>query len=79
MVTATELKKATEEKLTGQAGIDPATGKPFDTKLPEGTTIDPTFVTGYQSELLSGDALGTTPSINTDTATTSNSTRSRCF
>ena len=72
MVTATELKKATEKKLTGQAGIDPATGKSFDTKLPEGTTIDPTFVTGYQSELLSGDALGTTPSINTDTATTSN-------
>ena len=72
MVTATELKTATEEKLTGQAGIDPATGKPKDTTLPTGAKIDPTLITGYQSELLSGDALGTTPSINTDTATTSN-------
>jgi len=72
MVTATELKTATEEKLTGQAGIDPATGKPQDTELPNGTEIKPTLVTEKPDELLSGQPLGTTPSITTDTASTSN-------
>ena len=72
MVTATELKTATEEKLTGQAGIDPATGKPQDTELPTGTEIDPTLVTEKSNELLSGQPLGTTPTITTDTASTSN-------
>ena len=43
MATATELKTATEEKLTGQAGINPATGKPQDTELPTGTKIEPTL------------------------------------
>ena len=72
MVTATELKTATEEKLTGQAGINPATGKPQNTELPTGTEIDPTLVTEKSNELLSGQPLGTTPSITTDTASTSN-------
>tara|TARA_R110000822_G_scaffold127139_3_gene262429 strand:+ start:216 stop:1583 length:1368 start_codon:yes stop_codon:yes gene_type:complete len=72
MVTATELKKATEKKLTGQAGIDPATGSSKDTTLPTGTEINPTLVTEKSDEVLAGQTLGTTPSISTETASTSN-------
>ena len=40
--------------------------------VPTGTEIDPTLVTEKPDELLSGQPLGTTPSITTDTASTSN-------
>jgi len=69
---ALDLKTATEQKLTKQAGIDPATNTPIDTVLPTGTEINPTLVTEKPEELLTGQSLGTAPAITTGTADTTN-------
>ena len=64
------IKTATQNKLTEQAGIDPTTGQPKATTLPAGTEINPTLVTEKSDEILSQQALGTQPSITTETAST---------
>ena len=65
-----DIKTATEEALTEQAGIDPTTGQPKSPTLPTGTSISPTLVAEKPSEILGGQTLGTTPSVTTDTAPT---------
>ena len=68
--TTPDIKTATEEALTEQAGIDPTTGQPKSPTLPTGTSISPTLVTEKTPEILGSQTLGTTPSVTTDTAPT---------
>ena len=65
------IKTATEQALTTQAGISPITGQPQAPVLPTGTGITPTTITEDTSkEVLSTQQLGTTPSVTTNTAPT---------
>ena len=68
--TTPDIKTATDEALTEQAGIDPTTGQPKSPTLPTGTSISPTLVTEKTPEILGSQTLGTTPSVTTDTAPT---------
>ena len=69
--TTPDIKTATEEAMQKQAGISPA-GLPIAPTLPTGTEISPTLVTEKAPEILSAQALGTTPSVTTETAPTGN-------